>query len=230
MGLVIVEVLLGAFVAIGTTLLGALIAIGTTILIEWLRKPRLRIELSVPVDNEYIDRQAKKARFLYLPLINVPLPWLIKWMMRDTALQCHGTISFFHLDGQKVFTEEMEIRWSDTPEPMPAFLVMDEKRYPILSNFSFVTRVDICPGEHERFDVAAKFDNEEYCYGWSNETYFKGWRNPDWKLIPGRYLVWVTIISSGQKCEGLYRLLNDVSRRDFRLEDPLPEDWNKLKR
>jgi hypothetical protein len=43
-------------------------------------------------------------------------------------------------------------------------------------------------------------------------------------LPPGRYLVKVVIRSSGQRCEGLFRLVNDVSRKDCRLEEAQPQD------
>ena len=86
--------------------------------------------------------------------------------------------------------------------------------------------MDVYPGESQRLDVAAKFDNEAECYGWSNESYFSNpvWRNPDWTLPSGRYLVKGTVISSGEKCTGVYRLVNDVPQSDFRLEEAMPED------
>jgi hypothetical protein len=88
------------------------------------------------------------------------------------------------------------------------------------------TRIDVPPGEAQRLDVAARFDAEDECYGWNNESYFSDpvWRNPDWRLNSGRYLVRVTIVSTGDKCVGLFRVINDVSRHDFRIENSLPND------
>ena len=88
------------------------------------------------------------------------------------------------------------------------------------------TRIDIPPGESLHINVAARFDEEEECYGWNNESYFSNpvWRNPEWRLIAERYLVRLTIISAGEKCVGLFRLINDVSRNNFRLENSLPND------
>jgi len=37
-------------------------------------------------------------------------------------------------------------------------------------------------------------------------------------LARGRYVARVEVTSSGQKCVGLFHLINDVARRDFRLE------------
>jgi hypothetical protein len=39
-----------------------------------------------------------------------------------------------------------------------------------------------------------------------------------WRLVQGRYLVRVSVTSSGQRCQGTFRLINDVARTDFRLE------------
>jgi hypothetical protein len=82
------------------------------------------------------------------------------------------------------------------------------------------SRIDIQTGEGTALDIAARFDNEDDCYGWNNDAYFVStpWRNPNWKLVRGRYLVRVVVISAGQKFNFEARLVNDVSRSDFRLE------------
>lgn len=94
------------------------------------------------------------------------------------------------------------------------------------------SRIDVYPGEEEIVDVAVRHDGDEDCYGVNNEQYFSSppWRNPRWKLPKGRYLVKVVITSSGQKCVGAFRLINDVdSRTDFRLENTTAEDRAKLR-
>lgn len=45
------------------------------------------------------------------------------------------------------------------------------------------------------------------------------WRNPAWRLITGRYLVRAVVVCGGQRFRFQARLINDVSRTDFRLED-----------
>ena len=87
------------------------------------------------------------------------------------------------------------------------------------------------PIESQLLDVAARFDDDAPCYGWNNETYFSTppWRNPAWRLGPGRYLARVEVTSSGQKCVGIFRLINDVARSDFRLEAPTAEDLQRLR-
>ena len=218
----------------GTTLLevvlGAIVAIVITIWVESLRKPKLSLSIGKPTDLAYHDRPApaKDARFLGFELTNSALPKLFRWLQRNAALQCHGTIEFYHLDGQNVFGRSMPIRWSGSPEPVPMVIAVGEQRIFISDpvRFTLAPRVDVYPGESERLDVATKFDNENDCYGWSNESYFSDpvWRNQNWKLIPGRYLVKVTIVSAGEKISSVFRLINDVPRKDFRIELPLPKD------
>jgi hypothetical protein len=149
-------------------------------------------------------------------------------MSRQAAIQCHGTITFHHLDGQNIFGRAMSVRWSGSPEPTPIYLEIEGKRIAIIdpTKFTLVSRTDVYPGEAEVLDVAARFDNENDCYGWSNENYFSNpiWRNPNWKLPQGRYLVNVTVVSSGEKCAGIFRLINDVPQQDFRIEPAQKND------
>jgi hypothetical protein len=88
------------------------------------------------------------------------------------------------------------------------------------------SRADIYPGEKSELGVAAKFDDDVDCFGWSNLNYFSNpqWRNPDFKLEHRRYLVKITVTSASQQVSKVVRLLNDVPRASFRLEEPQPED------
>jgi len=204
-----------------SVVLGALIALGVTISTEHLRKPKLELRISQHTEGAYEDRPAKRARFLHLELVNHPPPWWAVWMLRSAAVQCHGTISFHHLDGQDVFGRTMAVRWSGLPEPVPIRLTLNGMEGVVIDpvRLSGPSRVDVHPGENEVFDVAARFDDEDECYGWSNESYFSDpkWRNPRWKLGKGRYIVKVAITSAGEKVIGLYRLINDVPQSDFKL-------------
>jgi hypothetical protein len=209
--------------------LGAIVAIIITIVIENLRKPRLKLRISHHHDNTYPPgRPATQVRFLAVDLYNRPLPRIFRWMSRSAALHCHGSITFHHLDGQNVFGRSMPIRWSGSPEPVPIHFQINNTQVLIAdpTKLSQISRVDVYPGETQRLDIAAKFDNDQECYGWSNESYFSNpvWRNPDWELAPDRYLVNVTIVSSGEKVSRFFRLVNDVPRSDTRLDEPLPED------
>jgi hypothetical protein len=126
----------------------------------------------------------------------------------------------------------MPVRWVATPEPIPnqivtltgqvQFLVRDFGRAATES------RVDVYPGEETLLDIAVRFEDEENCYGWNNDSYFFNWRNPNWRLTQDRYLVKVVITSSGQRCVGKFRMINNVnSYSDFRVTELLPEDRTK---
>ena len=149
-------------------------------------------------------------------------------MSREAAMQVHVEVSFYHLDGQNVFGREMIARWSGAPEPVLPTVILGDKRGVIFDpqRLTVSSNMDIYPGHSQSFDIAAKFDSDEECYGWNNEVYFSDplWRNPNWKLAHERYLVKVTISSAGEKITKVCRLINDVPRDNFRLEEKLPDD------
>src|SRR5712671_1378153 len=95
---------------------GALLSIGFVIWMEYIRQPRLTLSIPPPADNNYpANFPAQRARFLRLAISNNNLPFFLRWLLRAPAQQCHGTISFHHLDGQNVFGRSMEIRWIRSP-------------------------------------------------------------------------------------------------------------------
>jgi len=214
-------------------LIGAIVAAGVAVFIEFLRKPELDILIVPPVDLTYQQGPATLQRSLRLNLINKALPWWESWMCRNAAQQCNGTITFHHLDGQNFLGRAMPIRWTGTPQPIPLVFQFQNQQAAIIDpdRIALQQRVDVYPGEAEQLDVACRFDNESGCYGWTNENFHSTprWRNPNWSLPAGRYLVYVVIRSSGQKCSRVFRIINDVSQSDFRLEPSLPEDQDKVK-
>lgn len=122
----------------------------------------------------------------------------------------------------------MTVRWSGTPEPLRTVIQIGTTAVTVFdpASLSASTTADVYPGESIRLDVAARFDNEPDGYGWSNDNYFSSpvWRDPNWKLPSSRYLIHVTLVSSGEKCTGLFRLINDVPQSDFRLEPAQAKD------
>jgi len=215
--------------------IGGLITILTAIFIEYLRRPVLQLSIETPpYDITYRDqRPAVYARYLRLKLFNKPLPTIFRWMLRSPALQCRGTITFHHLnDGQNIFDRAMSVRWVSSPEPVPVQVLGQGVQFKIIDpvRLTAESRIDVYPGETELLDVAARFDNEDECYGWNNEAYFSPvpWRSQQWKLERGRYLVKVDITSSGRRCVSIFRLLNDVLRTDFRLIPADKSDLSKI--
>ena len=120
-------------------------------------------------------------------------------------------------------------RWSGSPEPVPNHIILNNKVEGMMWDFARLTapqRMDIPVGTAEPVDVAARFDDDPDCYGWSNESYFSEpiWKNPRWRLAPGRYLVHVVARSQGETAEKTFRLVTDVRRTDFRLEPAMVTD------
>ena len=211
--------------------LGAIIAILITIVIELLRKPNFGFEILPPKDMDFDNQPANRMRAVCLKLVNKPLAKGARWMSRNPALQCHGTITFHHLDGQNVFGRSMIVRWSGAPEPNPLRIQIGNIEGFVFDpvRITHIQKMDIYPGKSAEIDIAAKFDNEPECYGWSNESYFSNppWRTVQWRLSPNRYIVKVTIFSSGETFSKNFRLINDVEQQDFRIEAALPEDTVK---
>ncbi len=93
--------------------LGGVITIATAIAVEYLRKPRLHIQLGKSFEMHYQgDRPVDYMKALNLDVHNKQLPLPARWMSRNPAIQCHGSISFHHLDGQNIFGRTMDLRWS----------------------------------------------------------------------------------------------------------------------
>lgn len=218
-------------------LLGTVFSILTTIWIEVQRKPKLSLKIAPPSDNEYSEQHpAQRARFLGVLVENHALSKGVRWLSRNAATQSTAQITFYHLDGQKVFGNPMAGRWSGSPEPVPPVAISGERV--VIENLilSFdlsagsALKRDIHPGDIEKLDIATRFDSDDDCYGWNNEGYFSEpkWRNPKWRLHPGRYLVLVEVSTSGEKTTGLFRLSNDVSINDFRLEEAKPQDFSVI--
>ncbi|MCG7853467.1 MAG: hypothetical protein MIO92_13180 [Methanosarcinaceae archaeon] len=209
-------------------IIGALIAGFITILIETLRKPCLDLQIIDPVDMAFQNQPASLMRALRVKLTNKPLPGWIRWMYRNPASQCHGNISFHHLDGQNVFGRSMILRWAGAPEPNPLEIQIGNERGLVFDpvRITHLQKMDIYPSESADIDMAVRLDNEVECYGWSNESYFSNppWRPSNWRLNQGRYIVQVSILSSGETISKLFRLINDVEQQDFRLEETLPSD------
>lgn len=230
------ELFMGAF-------LGLIASILVTIWAENLRRPRLRLicedTLDVSLSSILGGSPPLHYRAIRVRASNIELPRLFGWIVRAPALQCRGTITFHRFaDGQNLFGNAMTARWANGPQPnsFPVsnvasgkveFVIHDPER------LSGGSAIDIYPGDSEPLDIVARFDNDQDCYGWNNETYFlqppaQPGRNPKWRLGHERFLVRITIRSSGQKCEDVFQLINDVPVSAFRLEKASKADHAKV--
>jgi hypothetical protein len=213
--------------------IGGLITITTAMVVEYLRLPKLDLVIENPPLDREMEDPKRACRNLRLILRNMSLPWLLRFIQRSAALQCRGEISFHNLDdGQPVFVRTMPVRWVRSPEPIANQIVDTSGKVQFVihdyTRVSTDSRIDVYPGEEEMLDVAVRFAGEPNCFGWNNEAYLHNWRNPNFLLMPGRYIAKVTITSSGRKCIGKFRLINNVEAlKDFRLTELLPEDRKK---
>ena len=213
-------------------IIGCIVTIATTIFVEWLRKPRIHIDIDPHADVPFKVGPAREARFLYVRVRCKQLPGIARWMSRNPALQCHGMISFHDLEGQDIFGRAMPLRWSDAPEPVAPHAIINNVSVALIDpdRISMIAHRNIYPGESERADIGVRFDDDDDCYGWSNENYFSDpqWRNPRWRLRTQCFLARVMVKSAGDRSSGLFRVVNYSSRRDFRLEPAQPEDRKRI--
>jgi hypothetical protein len=213
-------------------MLGVLSSFIVVLFVEWKRQPRLVLSITPPSDQSYPkqERPAEFMRSLRIGVRNKELSRFLRWMKRDAARNCLGTIQFLYLDGTKYFTDPMPGRWAGSPEAVPIngrvtnagayvgeVMLWDPVRLTVIS------KMDIPAGEQEDLDLVIRCDDEPDAYGWNNDSYRFNWRNPNWRLPKDRYYAEVTVRSEGQKISKRFLINNDLTRDQFRLE-PVPDE------
>ena len=217
---------LGAFI-------GAALSLLLSIFIENQRKPNLYFKIEdPPIDRIYPSSPAKNVRFVRVQLWNRAMPDWLRWLGRNAAQHCNGEIQFHHTkDGSPIFSKPMPLRWAGADEPI-SHQIVDGSVVQLFdpAKYNAASRRNCYPGSKETIDIAARFDNDDECYGWSNENYLpgRGWRNKDRELPKGKYLVSVLILSAGEKVLGVFALENTVSREHFRLMDVSTEEYKMI--
>jgi hypothetical protein len=224
--------------------------------IERSRKPKLRITVGKPhliSQDDILSRPP--AKWLVLEIHNSTTPKWIAWLYnREIASACRASISFYHLDGHRVYDRQMQARWSGAREPTiigqtfpvhrptgpdlgakpssnvrPQTENSDSEFVEVKRMVDFQNEIDIIPGETTNLDVVFRIDGDSDCYGWNNESYLYDWKHPKWKLEKGRYIAKVTIKTGGTEFSSAYLVVNDVPFEDFRLEQLDSSDLPKLK-
>lgn len=215
--------------------LGTLFSIAVTVVFEKQKRPQLTMKIVVVEAAHYPPKShpADDAQFLYVKLINENLSrfWSV-FINRNVTLGCRGRISFHRLDGTPLYERWMTLRWTRSDEYnkfMNTFQLQDGSVVTIFDKdrFNYATaKKDITPGDEELFNIACRYDKDENCYGWSNDSYSSTpqWRNPDWEIPKGVFLANIEIVSSTIKVSKVFRIMNDLSIKDFRLSPALPQD------
>lgn len=209
-------------------MLGVVSSLVVVVFVESQRKPRLKLIIDEPSDQRYNEGlPAQVMRCLRVIVANETLPRLLRWWMkREAAIDCLGTVEFLRLDHTEVFGKPMPGRWSGSPECVPLTGVLHQAGglppLPIQlwdnARLSIISKMNIPAGEKEQLDLVVRCDEDEDAFGFNNESYQHRWRNPNWRLPKGRYLIRVTIRSSGQVERGTFLLNNDFGINEFRLD------------
>lgn len=219
-------------------ILGAVVSIVMTLLVEWLKQPRLRIEIDTSTTRTYPKGSpigGNTATYLAIKILNQQLdPWL-SWLQRSAAMDCHGYIYFRDLHGKIIGAKSMPLRWSHTSEPIP--VIARRMQFPhqeiakIYDNIRLTQErfVNLHPGKApKRAPVAIQIHGEQETYGWSNHSYEfnsatrqENWRNPTWKMDQEIYEIEVIVEHrSGEHREKFY-LINQPDI--FKLRDSISD-------
>lgn len=208
----------GAVTSFVISLFASLIAVVVVLWLERFKRDCLTLSIGEGHEIPLKDPAGREqAKWLHVTVSNRNVPKVLAWAFTgDHAFDCRAWITYYHVDGTKVFNREMEGRWSLTIEPEVIERRVDSGSVYFVRNYR--EGIDLPPGEHTPVDIAVRYANESHCYGWNNESYATNGRNPNWLLPAGRYLVKVHVRSSGINYVRVFMLVNDVPYQGFRLE------------
>ena len=235
----VLDLTLNFFINLAAGVVGILIVLW----IERQRRPRLYMKVGIP--NEIVEKPSEPRRpgkWLYVTIHNAGVPRWLAWVYSgEPAMACRAWITFYHLEGHRVYDREMNARWAATPEPQIQVLALERTTAPPQSveeakmeQRAFVRLLDvretydIPAGESTNIDVVMRLREKEMAYGWCNESYLYDWKHPDWELRQGRYLARVRVITGGREFSDAFLVVNDVPYADFRLEPAKPELKRKI--
>lgn len=210
-------------------LLSGVIGILIVLWIERQRLPSLSMTLGSKhqiKEGDFLDRPP--SSWLRVLVHNRNMPRWLAWVYHgEPALACRAWISFHYLDGKRVSDQQMEARWSGSPEPKVETITVENKgqiRRLVGEENSF----DIAPGEDTLLDVAIRDKSNEDSFGWNNESYLFEWRHARYHIGgKGRYIALIKIKTGGQEYKDVFMIVNDEGYENFRLE-PVDEEIRKL--
>ncbi len=171
--------------SIATTFFGILLALW----FDRMRMPAIEILVTEEAhsDNTYQNSSShsgQRWKFFRVAVVNQRMPFLLTWLVRQTAENCRAMINISGVDNKTHLS--FKGRWASTPE-LP-FL----KDNAILRLFE-PDPVTILAGNQEFLDVITKYEKDKEAYGWNNESYVYDWKNPSHKLERGKYKITITV-------------------------------------
>lgn len=208
----------GIFANFTINLIAGVVGILIVLVIERQRRPCIRMQVGEPgklLPDDPLGRP--EITWLRVQVHNIEMPRWLSWVYdRDPALNCRAWITFYRFDGHRVFDEEMEARWTETPEPIVE--IKETEKGPVGRLVNVQHTVDIPPGEYVNVDIACRLKGKDQCYGWNNESYLYNWCHPRWKLGKERYIAKVRVKTGGREFIDAFLIVNDVPYEDFRIE------------
>lgn len=203
--------------------LGVLASLIVAMFVEWMRKPRLSINI-LPPENVYIIKGGVAIGTyigLKVRVSNSRLPFVFRWMQRQSARDCRAALQFLREDKTPFIARPMPGRWAGAVQPVPLEGVIRPSMGTIeihdIARLTADSRIHIPAGEEEGLDVAARFPGSTDAYGWTNESYRHNFRHPDFTLPKGNYLVDIVVQSEGVKKQWRFRIENGHTIDEFRL-------------
>jgi len=204
-------------------IIDALAGVVGILVVLWLerhKRPGLTMMIESPsyrLEKDLAGRELGTWLRVYIHNKNVP-HWLAWVYDGETAIACRARITFHHLDGYRVFGDDMIGRWAGTPEPALIRVGQTETGQPLV-RLSYVPQIiDIQPGTSELLDVVYRAKGDSECWGWNNNSYLYARKNPEWKLDKGRYIAKLTVKTGGREFTDAFLIVNDVAYDNFRLE------------
>ncbi len=196
--------------------IAGIVGIVIVLFIDRTRRPELILkegEKSFMEPNDPLGR--KEAAFLYVSVTNKPIfPFLGFFFDREPAYACKAWITFYDMENNKLFEEEMLGRWTSNPEPKVHNVKKNNesfKRLIIIRN-----TFDIHPSETVSLNTIVKIKNDRNCYGWSDDSYLHGWENPNWKMSEEKFLLKIRIRTGGREFVKVFGIENKNDFKDVK--------------
>lgn len=173
-----------------------LVAIIITQWINWLRIPKLKIDIDSPegLEVKYNDGgQIYNIRSYRFKVQNKKLPFVLNFIPREVAKNCNAKFEFINSKRESLFI--MRGRWVNSPEvPHMAEGSQFERTL-------FPDPIDILSGKdkEEILDCLVRFNGETEAYGWNNEAYFNHGKTPRYKLKPEEYRIKIHVVPQNGK-------------------------------
>lgn len=213
------------------SLLATVVGILIVLALERQRRPRLTMKIGKTYELPENDLGGRKqCRWPHVEVHNRKIPRWLSWVFDgDPAFACRAWIAFYPSTGDgRIFHEEMAARWSEADQPR--IVQIPGPTGVVGAAVEAVQHaIDIPTGECMTIAPVYRAKVHDACYGWNNESYLYGFEHPSWQLDKGRYMARIRVLTGGREFVDVFRVVNDASFNDFRLEDIDEDTKRKLR-